>query len=977
MNRNIIAILLAGLLDAHAAAEPPEVVGGKPVVHVQISSTFSPETVKHLWDADADTRWQTPWGPNHVYPHEVVMDLGAPRAVTRLAYLKARNAHGAVKDYEVFAGADPTPSGAPVARGSFTDAAEWQYADLSAPVRARYVVLRCLSPLTPTAGHTVSSIAELRAFAADALLVGPDATFCPPEPIPQTELGAQYEALAYDLRQRRTIQGRAAETFRPEALIAESDRDPLDIVLRRTAALLADLDARHGKNAERSALAGRLAALQKESDKVTVFDGAGRYRLYERACGVRRRIAFTNPLVNFDALLFITRKRGRTHMCDQYYGDGIPPGGGMYVLSGAFGEKPEVRDVLAETIVEEGRLKGQRLEGGSFLSPDLSFDARKIAFAYVECKGPGGHVSHTDPARGHWHQERCYHVFTVNADGTHLQQITDGTWNDFDPCWLPNGRLAFITERRGGYLRCGRACPTYTLYDMAAGGGDKRPLSVHETNEWNPSVTHDGRIIYTRWDYVDRHGCTVHLPWIITPDGRDSRAMHGNFAPRSARPDMELDCRAIPNSPRYAATAAPHHGHAFGSLVVIDPRVQDDDRMAPVRRLTPEVGFPESQGGTQTYGTPWPLGEDYYLCVYDPREWGSQSGQFQARVGHYGIYLLDSFGNKELIYRDPAVPCQSPIPLRPRPTPPAAPSPLPPLANAVRQAGTEQVLRVDGKSAEGVFAVIDVYDSLKPWPAGTTIKSLRVYQIVPMSVPSGGPPHEIGLRERSSGDSVNLARAVLGTVPVEADGSAHFFAPAHREMFFQALDERGLAVQSMRSAAYLQPGERLTCQGCHEPRGQAPKTPPSPPLALQRGPSRIEPDVDGGNPFSYPRLVQPVLDKHCVACHAKNVGKAPPLDRSIVKLGRTDYYASFASLAPKYGFHDYGNGQRTIPGRFGARASKLLELLEKGHYDVRLPAEDLHRITLWLDSLSNFYGVYEKEGGLAQLRGEIVRPTLE
>ena len=152
---------------------------------------------------------------------------------------------------------------------------------------------------------------------------------------------------------------------------------------------------------------------------------------------------------------------------------------------------------------------------------------------------------------------------------------------------------------------------------MAADGSDITCLSFHETNEWHPSVTHDGRIIYTRWDYVDRHGCTAHLPWITTLDGRDSRAVHGNFAPRGSRPDMELDCRAIPGSHKFVATAAPHHGQAYGSLVLIDPHVPTTTRMGPVRRITPEVGFPESQGGAQVYGTAWPLSEDYYLCVYD------------------------------------------------------------------------------------------------------------------------------------------------------------------------------------------------------------------------------------------------------------------------------------------------------------------------------------------------------------------------
>ncbi len=146
------------------------------------------------------------------------------------------------------------------------------------------------------------------------------------------------------------------------------------------------------------------------------------------------------------------------------------------------------------------------------------------------------------------------------------------------------------------------------------------------------------------------------------------------------------------------------------------------------------------------------------------------------------------------------------------------------------------------------------------------------------------------------------------------------------------------------------------------------------PLALRRGPSRITPDVDGSNPFSYPRLVQPVLDRSCVDCHAKHADRAVNLGREPIQ---RHWYASYANLAPRYGFHDYGSGLVTTPGKFGARAAKLTEILEKGHYGVKLSPEDFHRITLWLDSSSMFYGVYEKEGGEAQLRGEIARPTLQ
>ena len=802
----------------------------------------------------------------------------------------------------------------------------------------------------------------------------------------------QHAALEHDLGRRGHFAQVAAETFRTEALVLDSDRDPLDIVLRRTAALLENLQDT-GAGPALGDSEKQLRELQAAAAAIDPAQREARFALFADACRVRREIAFANPLLRFDDVLFIKRHRAvYNHMCDQYYGITARPGGGLYVIADAFGARPEVRDLLTDSRVENGRLKGQRLsggtgevvpmsydgvgnlnapegiEGGTFLSPDLSFDARSILFAYVEGRGDKGHDHHVDPTRGHWDPGRCYHIFRVNADGTNLVQLTDGTFNDFDPCWLPNGRIAFMSERRGGYLRCGRVCPTYTLFDMAADGSDIACLSFHETNEWHPSVTHDGRILYTRWDYVDRHGCTAHMPWITTLDGRDSRAVHGNFAPRPSRPDMEVDCRAIPGSQKFVATAAPHHGQAYGSLILIDPREADDDGMNPVRRITPDVGFPESQGGRQAYGTAWPLSEDYYLCVYDA---DIAQGK-PVTTGDYGIYLVDSFGNKELIYRDPRIGCLSPIPLCPRPVPPVVPE------LAQRGPETNPTLRtiaaLAGKEPQGTVAVMNVYESLKPWPEGTRITELRVLQVLPMTVPSGAPPHETGFRVATAGDSVVPVRHVLGTVPVEADGSAHFTVPANKEFFLQALDERGLAVQSMRSATYLHENERLLCAGCHEPRHRPNLSSGVAPLALRRPPSQLKPDVDGSNPFSYPRLVQPVLDKHCAECHAKNADKAPSLAREPL-VGR--WYASYANLVQKYGFHDYGDGYRTTPGHFGAKASKLYELLEKGHYDVRLTPEEMHRLTLWLDCSSMFYGVYEKDGGEAQLRGEIAYPTLE
>jgi len=532
------------------------------------------------------------------------------------------------------------------------------------------------------------------------------------------ELEIQYKTILRDIANRRRISKYAEQVYRADAMIDKADRDPLDVVVRRTSALLDDLRS-SSFAPDLAQMAARLKELQKARAEVKVTYTKQRFELFKKACMLRRRIALSNPLLDFDKILFIKRHRATfNHMCDQYYGINILPGGGIYVLSDPFSDNPQVRDVLADSVVQRGRLKGQRLEGGSVLSPDLSYDGKTIVFAYVECKGDVDHRYHTDPSRGHWNKQRCYHIFKVNVDGSGLEQLTDGTWNDFDPCWLPNGRLTFISERRGGYLRCGRVCPTYTLHDMNADGSDIRCLSLHETNEWHPSVTNDGRIIYTRWDYVDRHGCTAHLPWITTPDGRDSRAVHGNFAPRELRADMELDVRAIPGSHKFVATGAPHHGQAFGSLLIFDPHVEDDDIMAPVKRLTPEVDFPETQGGAQVYGTPWPLSEKYYLCVYEPMITPGTGQQGKKHIAfNYGIYLLDIFGNKELIYRDPEIACLSPMPLRPRLKPPIMPD--------------ESVRVAEGQPAEATLALVNVYDTLTPWSEDIKIKSLRVYQILP------------------------------------------------------------------------------------------------------------------------------------------------------------------------------------------------------------------------------------------------------
>ena len=688
-----------------------------------------------------------------------------------------------------------------------------------------------------------------------------------------------------------------------------------------------------------------------------------RRELYLEAQRLVRRIAFSNRLLDLDRILFIKRHDpgGLYHMVHQYYGFGAVPGGGLFVLRDPFSSEPKLVDLLADTVVENGRLKGNRLLPGVFLSPELSYDAKTILFAYTEAKGE----------KPEWSPRSSYHIFRVGADGTGLVQLTDGTWNDFDPCFLPNGRIVFVSERRGGYLRCGGSAPpwdspTYTLFSMEPDGGDVVCLSFHETHEWLPSVDSAGMLVYARWDYVDRDTNVAHHLWNCFPDGRDPRSYHGNYPQRREnRPWMEMSPRSVPGSHKLVATAAAHHGHAFGSLVLIDYRPEDDGAVSQIERITPDVPFPESEGGKalirqrMAYGTAWPLSEDDYLCVYD------------REATNHGIYWVDRFGNKELLYRDPSIPCLSPIPLRPRKMPPILPERTTQTA-AVRKLSSPS-LSEDGPAT---IALLNVYDSDFEWPPETEITALRIIQVLPKTTPPLDLPR-IGI-----GTETN-ARAVLGTVPVEADGSAYFEAPVGRLIYFQALDQRGMAVQSMRSGTYVHPGERLVCQGCHERKHTPPNLPSGRPAAsaLSRRPSKIRPDVEGSRPFNYPRLVQPVLDRHCVDCHRKE----DALDLSGTIAGQHGWTRSYASLAGPYGFYftvsngsinaGVHGGSRTTAGEFGARASKLLDYLDERHYGVHLGDEDFHRITLWLDCNSEFYGSYHDAE--AQARGEVVWPTLD
>ncbi|WP_372808721.1 TolB family protein [Pontiella sp.] len=517
----------------------------------------------------------------------------------------------------------------------------------------------------------------------------------------------------------------ANQALRRDAMILEADRTPVDVVQRRTQALLDHLGAKRHQPALDQLKQKNKPGLTNEEQRELFFETAA----------LRRTIAFSNPLMDFNSLLFLKhnpKARGDNHMVDQYLGMNQSTSGGVFRLDHPF-TNPQAASVL----------NGDQLDhNGSFISLDLDYDAGEILFAYTALdwegyKNPknwtGQPWNAEEASRNSLNQHYCFreesafHIFKAKADGSHLKQLTTGQWDDFDPVFLPNGRMAFISARAGGTQRCGyRFIPTYTLFGMMPDGSDIQQFSWHDTNEWQPSVNHDGMLVYTRWDYVDRDSDIAHHLWFCYPDGRDPRSMHGNYPEkRSSRPWMEMSIRAVPGSHKYIAVAAPHHGEAYGSLVLIDQSLPDDRAMSQVKRITPLSAFPESEvspglsfrdgkGNKQRdwhYGTPWPLSEDFHLCVYS-----------NEKLGNYGIYLVDSFGNRELIYRDPEIACLDPIPLRPRKRPPSIPIQTQQM-KADRDPGLDP--------STGTISVMNVYEGEFPIPEGVKIKELRIVNVFP------------------------------------------------------------------------------------------------------------------------------------------------------------------------------------------------------------------------------------------------------
>ena len=691
--------------------------------------------------------------------------------------------------------------------------------------------------------------------------------------------------------------------------------------------------------------------------------------LYRQVRQEIRDLLFFHPALDFDELLFVKRHWPYLgHQCAHRVGEAQIPGANLCILKGLRPDG-EIRSLLPP---EQAAKSG-------IGRPDLSFDAKRVVFPLarpqsspVRYNSGLGHKGYdpdnpTDSAAYRGGLCKMYDIYEIGIDGAGLRRLTENpTSEDTEPCYLPDGRIAFTSSRDNRMVQCGDWALVFGLYSMNADGDNVRAFTQPQDSEFYPSMLADGRILFTRWDYVMKPYNVIQQLWVVNPDGTRNQLAYGHWYSFSNGPIAMFEARQIPGTQKVVAVGAAHHNTAVGPLMIADLR-QNRGEPEGLRNITPEVGYPEMiyevtderitktkpeippisniSNATGWYASPWPLSESLFLACYN-------FGPAGTAPAGYGIYLYDIHGNKELVYRDPAVSCYAPIPLKARPKP----FEIPPQT------------RPADPNAPGRLFVQDVYAGLEGVPRGT-VKWLRVCETYPKERHTN--PHRVDAGVGSGWDM----RGVLGVVPVEADGSVYFEVPSRKMIFLEALDADYLEIRRMRNYLNLQPGETQSCVGCHERPSASPTTNRLP--LSQKTPRAIEPPPWGAGPMRFPAVVQPVLDRHCVRCHdgGESTDKAFDLQggQMVVAphVGDIDegpqhtVSTSFLALLPhvKYVKLTGQLGQKLPlePYAVGSAVSPLMTVLKKGHYEVALNSADWRALAAWIDCNAPYFGSYDDE----------------
>lgn len=646
--------------------------------------------------------------------------------------------------------------------------------------------------------------------------------------------------------------------------------------------------------------------------------------------------------LGFDQLLVVRRRELNPSHVYTYHVEGFGAGGGLHVAS--VGQPDSLRELVASP-------------DGQILDCDVSFDGAEILFSWRRTQGEG------------------YQVFVINADGSNLRQLTDGPHHNYNACWLPDGGIAFLSTRSARFAYCW-VSPVGVLYRMERDGSRVTRLSANIVNDFTPAVLEDGRLIYSRWEYVDKPAIPIQSLWTIRPDGTGLAVFFGN---RVLSPATFMEARSIPGTDTVLCLLTSHNGPCRGAIGIVDPAF-GNNAATGIRNLTPEVNIGEVDQGNGNhirgpYENPLPLDDELFLV--------SKRGTVLVRdyAGDHAAVVLPRRGELGFYH---------PRPLRARATPPVLAStlPAPPPADPaeLRQTGNGDDSDFGDRTTWATVVLQDVYRGLEPWVRRGEVKEICVVEELRKVVRTDVKQRAFGFQfPVISCGATYAAKKVWGYAPVAEDGSAAFTVPVGVPIYFLALGAEGRAVQRMRTFTHLMPGEQQGCIGCHEPRQQVAATAFTPrrPVAL-RPPEWTQADAVAGDEdpggFDYVRIVQPVLDTHCVKCHS---GPTPPakvdlsgdvtdffnvsydtLARGRKRAGEAEWDSPYVNWIPTYNGMER-NILEITPKAWGSPRSRLADLLLSGHPDtngvarVNLPTWALRRVHTWIDLNVPYYGTSE------------------
>ena len=715
--------------------------------------------------------------------------------------------------------------------------------------------------------------------------------------------------------------------------------------------------------------ASRIAPVEQEIARTVEQTGEKEY-LRLRQLG--RQLVFMNPLLDFDRLLFVKRFTQLSYpdICLNHMPWVSRPGGDICIL-----ENPFSADGTGQKVT---KVIDNQLGPGHIRGIDLSWDGRKIVFGYA--KQPNWRFeqwpqpNYVERLKGHELRltQEPIHIFEINVDGSGLNQVTDhDMWSDLDPAYMPNGDIVFVSERCGFSLQCNNGPfhdeTSCNLYSVRPDSTGMRWLSYNKDGDYQPHIFNDGTIGYCRWEYQERGWATIQSVWYMRPDGTGADVM---FKQHLDNPWAFENTREIPATSggerKFVSIAAAHHTLACGPVCILSPNRGLNDASA-IEIVTPGVhppeggmsGVPVQEGGCFDdggyYMYPWPLSDKFFLVAYTYSKEPPPGGPVNARGADekgYGIYLIDVFGNKELIYKDTDISSSFPMPLRVRPRPPV-------IAGACNPELGNQALCIIDNVADGV-------DGIDP----DEIKYIRVARRIgwPYTKETGGQRYEVD----GSSWGLNWAPAlVFGEVPVDENGSASFYVPTNVSVYFQLLDANKQEIKRMRSFISFQPGESRSCTGCHETRATAPANFPKMMTMAKKPVTPTPPPWGTERCINYLADIQPVLDRNCVSCHS-GLKPAAGFDFS----GGLMPPAPMQGLHQRFNFDGLNRSYRTIienhlvsysnkhdpasaiaqTRQFGSSQSKLIEvILSSSHVNIKPGDDDWYRLVTWIDANAQYH----------------------